>query len=171
MRKNSRSLMGLLGFTALFAAGLFVSAIPAQADPPGHAKAHGWRKKQSKKHKHSRSCRDEHYSRYNDRYDDDRYDDDRYADDNRWRQDQNRRRYEEDQQRRRYEEDQRRRRYEDDRNYNDRYGRSSGGSLEDLAGVFLGGGRGGDLGGLGGLLGGGRGGDLGGLLGGLRLRK
>ena len=165
MRTKSRSMAGLLGFTALFTAGLLASAAPAQADPPGHAKAHGWRKKAKKvKHVHTRSCRDEHDSRYDNRYNgryNDRYDT-RYEDDYRWRQEQDRRRWEE---------EQRRRRYEDDRYYNDRSGRSSGIGLEDLAGVFLGGGRGADLGGLGGLLGGGRGGDLGGLLGGLRVRK
>ena len=187
-----RRLSRLLGLAALFSIGLFAAGVtPAQADPPCHAKAKGWHKKQAKKHKHVNACHDERddhsYSRnrrddrrYDSRYDDrdDRRYDSRYEDDYRRRQDQDRRRREEE--RRRWEAEQRRR--QDDRYYGDRYddrSSRSGGSLEDLAGVFLGGG--GDLGGLlggnrggglGDLLGGGnRGGSLGGLLGGLKIRK
>ena len=166
----------LLGLAALLSVGFFVAGVtPVQADPPSHAKAKGWHKKQAKKHKNVNACRDDRDNRTQSRYrrDDRRYDtryDDRYEDDYRPRQDQERRRWEEEQRRR-----------EGDRYYNDRYddrSSRSGGSLEDLAGVFLGGG--GDLGGLlggnrggglGDLLGGNRSGSLGGLLGGLKARR
>ena len=151
---NPRRATRLFATTAALALGFVaVEVTAAYADPPSHAKAHGWNKKQKKsKIKHQKSCRED--DRYSDR---NRY---RYESDYR-RQEQSRR-YED---QRRWEEEQRRRqRYEeDDRYYDDRGSRGSGVGLEDLAGVFLGGGRG-DLGGLlgggglGDLLGGGRGG-------------
>jgi hypothetical protein len=151
---DTRRWMRLFGLTAVLCAGLMLfGSSPAQADPPRHAKAHGWRAKQArfnKSHKHTRACRDRHYTRY-----------DRRDNDYRRRQEQERRRRERD-------------RNYDDRYYDDRYDRNygrSGGDLEGLADIFLGGGVGGDLGGL---LGGGRSGglgDLGGLLGGLKLRR
>lgn len=158
---SPRKLTRVMGLAGVLVTGfMFASLAPVQADPPGHAKAHGWRNKnnkKAKKHVHTRACREEYNAGYGSRYDDDY----------RWEQEQRRR----DAERRRWEEEQRRRdRYNDDRYYDDRYGRS-GNDLGGLADIFLGGGRGGDLGGL---LGGGRGGglgDLGGLLGGLRIRK
>jgi hypothetical protein len=160
----------MLGLAAVLAAGfLFAGIAPVSADPPRHAKAHGYKdkNKKAKAHKHTRACREDHYASYGSRYDNDY----------RWEQEQRRRNEE----RRRWEEEQRRRDRYDDRYYDDGYydDRSRGTDLGGLADIFLGGG-GGDIGGLlgggrsgglGDLLGGGRSGGLGGLLGGLKVRK
>jgi hypothetical protein len=64
--------------TVLGTALMVASSVTAQADPPSHAKAHGWRRKQESSrrvgHRAGDNCRDSRYHRDSDRYERTRYD-------------------------------------------------------------------------------------------------